>query len=76
MVDHSMSHRVRRRLLVVAIAIVAGWTIFVIIVGAASGLWQGRGPHGGRFVVGLITIGVAVSTTSSRATRHTHGNGN
>jgi two-component system OmpR family sensor kinase/two-component system sensor histidine kinase BaeS len=54
--------QVRRRLRVVAAAIVVGWTVVVAILGTASGLWQGRGPDGGRFVVGVITIGVAAST--------------
>lgn len=55
--------RFKRRMLAAAVAVVAGWTALVVVFGTASGLWQGRGPHGGRFVVGLLTIGVAVGAT-------------
>jgi len=54
--------RFRRRLLLVAVALVLAWTVVVVIMGASSGLWQGDGPRGGRFLVGMLTIALAAGT--------------
>jgi signal transduction histidine kinase len=48
--------RFQRRLLLVAVALVVAWTAVVVVMGAASGLWEGRGPRGGRLLVGAATV--------------------
>jgi two-component system, OmpR family, sensor histidine kinase BaeS len=50
--------RFRRRLLLVAITLVVTWTAAVAITGAATGLWEGRGPRGVRLLVGATTIAI------------------
>jgi two-component system sensor histidine kinase BaeS len=62
MTDLSPGRRFRRRLLIVAVAVVVAWVVVVAVMGAASGLWEGRGPGGGRLVVGAVTLAVAVAT--------------
>src|SRR5262249_39929655 len=47
--------RVRRRLLLIAVALVVAWTGAVAVTGAATGLWADRGPRGLRLLVGLAT---------------------
>jgi len=54
--------RYRRRLLLVAVALVVAWTVVVAVMGAATGLWEGRGPRGGRLVVGVVTVAVGAAT--------------
>ncbi len=53
--------RFRRRLLVAA-ALVVGWIVVVAVIGAATGLWQGRGPGGLRGMVGGMTVVVGAAT--------------
>jgi two-component system sensor histidine kinase BaeS len=49
-------------LLLVAVALVVAWTVVVAVLGETTGLWEGRGPRGGRLVVGGLTIIVGVAT--------------
>ena len=53
--------RFRRRLLV-AVALVVAWIVVVAVIGAATGLWQGRGPGGLRGMVGGMTVVVGAAT--------------
>ena len=53
--------RVRRRLLLVAGALAAAWTVAVVVTGAATGLWADQGPRGMRLVVGLVMVGADVA---------------
>src|SRR5262245_29558653 len=53
--------RFRRRLLMVSVAFVVAWTVLVAVMGAAAGLWEGEGPRGGRFVVGVLTVVVVAA---------------
>jgi two-component system sensor histidine kinase BaeS len=48
--------RFRRRLLLVAVALVVAWVVVVAVTGAATGLWEGRGPRGLRFLTGVMTV--------------------
>jgi two-component system, OmpR family, sensor histidine kinase BaeS len=43
-------------MLLVAVALVVTWTGLVVITGAATGIWEDRGPRGMRFVVGMTTV--------------------
>src|SRR5262249_23762086 len=52
----------RRRLLLVAVAFVVTWTVVVAVIGAATGLWQGRGPRGLRLAIGAVTVLVGLAT--------------
>jgi signal transduction histidine kinase len=53
--------RFRRRLLLVAIALVVAWMVVAaLITGAATGNWGDR--PGGRFVIGAVTVVVGAAT--------------
>jgi signal transduction histidine kinase len=53
--------RFRRRLLLVAVALVVAWMVVaVLITGAATGHWGDR--PAGRFVIGAVTVAAGVAT--------------
>jgi two-component system sensor histidine kinase BaeS len=54
--------RFRRRLALVAVALVVAWTVVVAVVGAATGLWAGEGPRGLRLLTGGVTLLVGAAT--------------
>src|SRR5262245_59222303 len=60
MSEHSAERRFQRRFLLIAVGLVVAWVAAVAVLGVATGLWQGRGPHGGRFAVIVLTVVVAV----------------
>jgi signal transduction histidine kinase len=51
------ARRFRHRSLLVAVALMVALTVVVIVMGEASGLWEGRGPRGGRLLVLAATLG-------------------
>jgi two-component system sensor histidine kinase BaeS len=49
-------------MLLVAVAVVVVWTVVVAVMGEATGLWDGRGPQGGRLMVVGVTVVVGAAT--------------
>jgi two-component system sensor histidine kinase BaeS len=54
--------RFRRRLLLVAVTLVVAWMVVVGITGAATGIWEGRGPRGLRGALVAVTLLVGAAT--------------
>jgi signal transduction histidine kinase len=63
--------RFQRRLLLIAVALVVAWVVVVGVVGAATGLWQGRGPRGLRLLTSGVTVavGAAIAVAYRRVSR-------